>query len=50
MIKIRLSMGGVRKRPIYKIVVADSRAPRDGRFIEKLGSFNPLYLKIKRKD
>ena len=45
MIKIRLSMGGVRKRPIYKIVIADSRAPRDGRFIEKVGSFNPLLPK-----
>ena len=49
MIKIRLSMGGVRKRPIYKIVVADSRAPRDGRFIEKLGSFNPLLPKDKKE-
>ena len=38
-------MGGVRKRPIYKIVIADSRAPRDGRFIEKIGSFNPLLPK-----
>ena len=37
MLKIRLSMGGVRKRPVYKIVVADSRFPRDGRFVEKLG-------------
>ena len=37
MLKIRLSMGGVRKRPVYKIVVADSRAPRDGRFVEKIG-------------
>ena len=45
MLKIRLSMGGVRKRPIYKIVIADSRAPRDGRFIEKIGSFNPLLPK-----
>ena len=35
MLKIRLSMGGVRKRPVYKIVVADSRAPRDGRFVEE---------------
>jgi small subunit ribosomal protein S16 len=45
MLKIRLSMGGVRKRPIYKIVIADSRAARDGRFIEKIGSFNPLLPK-----
>ena len=42
MLRIRLSMGGAKKRPVYKIVVADSRFPRDGRFIEKLGSFNPL--------
>jgi small subunit ribosomal protein S16 len=45
MLKIRLSMGGVRKRPIYKIVIADSRAARDGRFLEKIGSFNPLLPK-----
>ena len=38
-------MGGVRKRPIYKIVIADSRAPRDGKFLEKIGSFNPLLPK-----
>jgi len=37
MLRIRLSMGGVRKRPIYKIVIADSRYPRDGKFIEKIG-------------
>ena len=49
MLKIRLSIGGVRKRPIYKIVVADSRAPRDGRFVEKLGSFNPLLPKKKKR-
>ena len=42
MLKIRLSMGGVRKRPVYKIVVADSRAPRDGRFVEKIGLFLSL--------
>ena len=47
MLKIRLSMGGVRKRPVYKIVVADSRAPRDGRFVEKIGLFNPLLPKDK---
>ena len=49
MLKIRLSMGGVKKRPVYKIVVADSRFPRDGRFIEKLGSFNPLLPKEKKE-
>ena len=49
MLKIRLSMGGAKKRPIYKIVVADSRSPRDGRFIEKLGFFNQLLPK-KKKD
>jgi small subunit ribosomal protein S16 len=49
MLKIRLSMGGVKKRPIYKIVVADSRFPRDGRFVEKLGSFNPLLPKEKKE-
>jgi small subunit ribosomal protein S16 len=49
MLKIRLSMGGVRKRPIYKIVIADSRAPRDGRFVEKVGSFNPLLPKDKKE-
>ena len=42
-------MGGVRKRPIYKIVVADSRFPRDGRFVEKLGSYNPLLPKEKKE-
>ena len=41
-------MGGVRKRPVYKIVVADSRFPRDGRFVEKLGSYNPLLPKEKK--
>ena len=49
MLKIRLSMGGAKKRPIYKIVVADSRFPRDGRFIEKLGFFNPLLPKEKKE-
>jgi len=48
MLKIRLSMGGAKKRPVYKIVVADSRFPRDGRFIEKLGFFNPLVPKNKK--
>ncbi|MGE4373454.1 MAG: 30S ribosomal protein S16 [Xanthobacter sp.] len=44
-LKIRLSRGGAKKRPYYRIVVADSRAPRDGRFIDRLGSFNPLLAK-----
>src|SRR5215211_7654377 len=42
---IRLARGGAKKRPYYRIVVADSRAPCDGRFIEKLGSYNPLLAK-----
>ena len=42
-------MGGTKKRPVYKIVVADSRFPRDGRFIEKLGFFNPLLPKDKKE-
>ena len=41
-LKIRLSRGGAKKRPFYRIVVADSRSPRDGRYIEKIGTFNPL--------
>lgn len=41
-LKIRLSRGGAKKRPFYRIVVADARAPRDGRFVEKIGTFNPL--------
>ena len=49
MLRIRLSMGGVRKRPVYKIVVADGRYPRDGKFIEKLGSYNPLLPKEKKE-
>ena len=49
MLRIRLSMGGVRKRPVYKIVVADGRDPRDGKFIEKLGSYNPLLPKDKKE-
>ena len=49
MLRIRLSIGGAKKRPVYKIVVADSRFPRDGRFIEKLGSFNPLLPKEKKE-
>jgi len=41
-LKIRLSRAGAKKRPFYRIVVADSRMPRDGRFIEKIGSYDPL--------
>lgn len=44
-LKIRMSRGGAKKRPFYRIVVADSRMPRDGRFIEKLGTYNPLLPK-----
>src|ERR1700735_4087394 len=41
-VKIRLSRGGTKKRPFYRIVVADARMPRDGRFVEKIGTFYPL--------
>jgi len=41
-LKIRLSRGGTKKRPYYRVVVAESRMPRDGRFIEKLGSYDPM--------
>ncbi|MDJ0822383.1 MAG: 30S ribosomal protein S16 [Paracoccaceae bacterium] len=44
-LKIRLARGGSKKRPFYRIVVADSRMPRDGRFIEKVGTYNPLLPK-----
>ena len=44
---IRMARAGTKKRPVYHIVVADSRAPRDGRFIERLGYFNPLLPKDK---
>src|SRR5476649_873711 len=44
---IRLARAGTKKRPVYHIVVADSRSPRDGRFIERLGFFNPLMPKEK---
>jgi small subunit ribosomal protein S16 len=44
-LKIRLARGGTKKRPFYSIVVADSRSPRDGRFIEKLGTYNPMVDK-----
>lgn len=46
-IKLRLARAGAKKRPYYHIVVADSRSPRDGRFIEKVGSYNPM---LKRED
>jgi small subunit ribosomal protein S16 len=46
-LKIRLARGGAKKRPFYSVVVADSRSPRDGRFIEKLGTYNPM---LKRDD
>ena len=49
MIKIRLSRGGTKKRPVYKVVIADSRRARDGRFIEKVGFFNPLLPKDKKE-
>ncbi len=41
-VKIRLSRGGSKKRPFYRIVAADQRAPRDGRYLEKLGTYNPM--------
>lgn len=44
---IRMARAGTKKRPVYHIVIADSRAPRDGRFIERLGYFNPLLPKEK---
>ena len=44
-LKIRLARGGVKKRPFYRIVVADSRMPRDGRFIERVGTYNPMLPK-----
>jgi small subunit ribosomal protein S16 len=47
MLVIRMARAGTKKRPVYHIVVADSRSPRDGRFIERLGYFNPLLPKDK---
>jgi small subunit ribosomal protein S16 len=44
-LKIRLARGGSKKRPYYTVVVADARSPRDGRFLEKLGSWNPMLAK-----
>lgn len=48
-LKIRLARGGAKKRPFYSIVVADSRSPRDGRFIEKIGTYNPVLGKNDEK-
>ncbi len=52
MVKIRLARHGAKKRPFYRIVVADSRAPRDGRFLERIGSYdptkNPAVVEIKQ--
>lgn len=48
-LKIRLARGGAKKRPFYSIVVADSRSPRDGRYIEKIGTYNPLLAKTDEK-
>jgi small subunit ribosomal protein S16 len=45
MLKIRLARGGAKKRPFYKVVLADARAPRDGRFIERLGHFDPTLTR-----
>ena len=47
--KIRLARGGAKKRPFYSIVLADSRMPRDGRFLEKLGTYNPMLAKDDEK-
>jgi small subunit ribosomal protein S16 len=44
-LKIRLARGGAKKRPYYRVVIADVRSPRDGRFIEKVGTYNPLLAK-----
>ena len=48
-LSIRLSRGGSKKRPYYRIVVADARSPRDGKFIEKIGTYNPLLAKDDEK-
>ena len=48
-LRIRLARAGTKKRPFYHIVIADSRSPRDGRFIERLGYFNPLLPKEKEE-
>ena len=44
-LKIRLARGGTKKRPYYRVVVAESRIPRDGRFVEKIGVYNPMLPK-----
>lgn len=44
-LKIRLNRGGAKKRPFYRIVIAEATAPRDGRFIEKVGSYNPMLAR-----
>lgn len=53
MVKIRLARGGAKRRPFYRIVVADARCPRNGRFLEKVGTYNPLTengtLSLKRE-
>ena len=48
--KIRLARAGSKKRPFYRIVAADSRTARDGRFLEKLGLYNPLLRRIRRTE
>jgi small subunit ribosomal protein S16 len=48
-LKIRLARGGSKKRPYYQIVIADARSPRDGRFLEKVGSWNPMLAKDNAK-
>lgn len=48
-LKIRMSRGGAKKRPYYRIVVADSRSPRDGRFIEKIGAYDPMLPKDRQR-
>ena len=50
MVKIRLKRMGAKKRPFYRLVAADSRSPRDGRFIETIGTYNPLDGKIDIKE
>ena len=48
-LSMRLSRGGSKKRPYYRIVIADARSPRDGKFIEKIGTYNPLLAKDDEK-
>ena len=48
-ISIRLSRGGSKKRPYYRVVVADARSPRDGKYLEKIGTYNPLLAKDDEK-